>query len=82
MANVNCPKCERKFDPTNHMATGGGAVAGAAGGAYVGSMLGIAGGPIGAIAGTIPGAIIGETLGYLGISKFARCPGCTKVFTI
>ena len=82
MAHVNCPKCSRSFDPTNHMATGGGAAAGAAGGAYIGSMFGIAGGPLGAIAGTIPGAIIGGALGGLGISKFAKCPGCDKTFMI
>lgn len=82
MAKVNCTKCSHKFNPSNYMVKGGGAAAGAAGGAYVGSMVGIAGGPIGAIAGTIPGAIIGGALGYLGISKFARCPSCSKVFTI
>jgi hypothetical protein len=82
MATVNCPKCKHSFDPANYMVKGGGALAGAGAGAWVGSMVGIAGGPIGAIAGTIPGAVIGGTLGYLGISKFARCPSCTKVFTI
>jgi hypothetical protein len=82
MAMVNCPKCNEGFDPANYYVKGGGAAAGAAAGAYAGSMVGIAGGPVGAIAGTVPGALIGGVLGYLGISKFARCPRCSKVFTV
>ncbi len=84
MATVNCPKCKTCFDPANYLVKGGGAAAGAASGAWIGSGLGIAGGPLGAIAGTIPGAIVGGALGYLGISKFARCPNgtCNKVFTV
>lgn len=82
MATVNCPRCSRRFDPTNHLATAGGAIAGAAAGATVGSGFGIAGGPLGAIAGTIPGAIVGGTLAALGVTKFAKCPGCSKVFMI
>ena len=82
MATVNCPKCRRMFDPANYMVQGGGAAAGAAAGAYLGSMVGIALGPLGAIAGTVPGAIIGGAGAWLGISKFAKCPGCEDVFMI
>lgn len=82
MAKVNCPKCNKKFDPTNHIATAGAAAAGAAGGAALGAGYGIAGGPMGAIAGTIPGAVIGATLAGLGITKFAKCPGCKKIIMI
>ncbi len=82
MATVNCPKCRRSFDPTNHVATGGAAATGAAAGAWIGSSLGIAGGPLGAIAGTIPGAIVGGTLAALGVTKFAKCPRCGDVFMI
>ena len=82
MARVECPKCSNRFDPTNHLATGGAAVAGAAAGAKVGAGIGLAGGPFGAIAGTIPGAIIGGTLAFFGASKFAKCPDCGDVFTI
>lgn len=82
MATVNCPSCNKKFDPTNHLATAGGVAAGAAAGAWVGSGIGLAGGPLGAIAGTIPGAVIGGVLGGLGVTKFAKCPGCGKVFGI
>jgi hypothetical protein len=82
MATVNCTKCRHKFNPSNYMVKGGGAAAGAAAGAWLGAGLGIVGGPLGAIAGTIPGAVVGGALGYLGISKFARCPSCSKVFTI
>ena len=82
MATVNCPQCIERFDPSNYYVKGGGAAAGAATGAYVGSMFGLAGGPVGAIAGTIPGAVIGGLLGFLGISKLARCPKCSKVFTV
>ena len=69
---------------SNYMVKGGGAAAGAAAGAWIGSSIGLAGGPFGAIAGTIPGAFIGGTLGFLGISKFAKCPRtpCGKVFSI
>jgi hypothetical protein len=82
MATVNCPKCTKTFDPANYPIRGGGAAAGAAAGAWIGSGIGLAGGPLGAMAGTIPGALIGGTFGYLGISKFARCPDCKKTFTI
>lgn len=82
MARVSCTKCDHRFDPSNYMVKGGAAAAGAAAGAAVGSTLGIAGGPLGAIAGTVPGAVIGGVFGYLGISKFARCPKCSKVFTV
>jgi outer membrane lipoprotein SlyB len=82
MATVNCPQCRHTFDPTNHFATAGGGAAGAAAGAAIGAGLGIVGGPIGGIAGTIPGAIIGGTLAALGVTKFAKCPGCSKVFMI
>ena len=82
MARVSCSKCNHGFDPSNYLVKGGGLAAGAAGGAWIGAGLGIVGGPLGGIAGTVPGAIIGGTLGYLGISKFARCPSCTKVFMI
>lgn len=82
MATVNCPKCNRKFDPKHYLAKGGAAVAGAASGGWVGSGIGLALGPWGAIAGTIPGVVIGGTLAYLGVSKFAKCPGCSKVFKI
>lgn len=82
MAKVECPKCSMRFDPTNHLATGGAAAAGAAAGAKVGAGFGLAGGPLGAIAGTIPGAIIGGALAFLGASKVAKCPGCGEIFTI
>jgi len=82
MATVNCPKCSRSFDPSNYMVQGGGAAAGAAAGAWIGAGIGIVGGPFGGIAGTIPGALIGGTLGFLGISKFAKCPNCSKTFTV
>jgi hypothetical protein len=82
MAEVNCPKCGKKFDPTNHAATAGAAAAGAAAGAAIGSTVGIAGGPLGAIAGTIPGAIVGGALAGLGITKFAKCPGCGDIFML
>lgn len=82
MADVVCNKCGHQFDPTNHLATGGSAVAGAAAGAALGARIGIAGGPWGAIAGTIPGAIIGGALAGLGATKVAQCPACDEVFTI
>lgn len=82
MATVNCSKCGRRFDPTNHLVTGGAATAGAAAGAWFGSSIGIVGGPLGAIAGTIPGAILGGAIAALGISKFAKCPGCGDVSMI
>ena len=82
MATVNCPQCRRSFDPTNYIVRGGGAAAGATAGAALGAGVGIAGGPLGAMAGTVPGAVIGGLLGYLGISKFARCPSCSKVFLV
>jgi hypothetical protein len=82
MATVNCPKCNRRFDPANYVVQGGATAAGAASGAWLGSMIGIVAGPFGGMAGTIPGAVIGGTLAYLGVSKFARCPGCTNVFAI
>ena len=82
MATVNCPQCSKSFDPTNHLVTGGSALAGAGTGAWVGSGIGLALGPLGAIAGTIPGAIVGGTLAYLGVSKVTMCPKCKKVFTV
>lgn len=82
MATVNCPGCGVAFDPTNYIVQGGGAAAGAATGAWLGSMVGIALGPLGAIAGTIPGAILGAGGVYLGLSKVARCPRCSKTFLI
>lgn len=82
MADVVCAGCHAKFDPTNHLATGGGVLAGAAAGAYVGSGIGLAGGPLGAMAGTIPGAVVGGLLAGLGVSKFAKCPRCGKVMTL
>lgn len=82
MAKVICPKCGKKFDPTNHLATAGAAAAGAATGAAVGSGVGMVLGPLGGIAGTVPGAIVGGTLAGLGITKFAKCPSCKDVFMI
>ncbi len=82
MATVNCPQCDKRFDPSNHLVTAGAAAAGAAGGAYVGSGIGIVAGPLGAIAGTIPGALVGGTLAGLGVTKFTKCPHCKKVFKI
>lgn len=82
MATVNCSKCKHTFDPKHYLAKGGATTAGAGGGAWLGSSIGLALGPWGAIAGTVPGAIIGGSLAYLGISKFARCPNCTKIFKI
>jgi hypothetical protein len=58
---------------------GAATVGGAAGGAWIGSHFGIAG-PGGAIAGTIPGGVIGGVFGFLGASKFTKCPRCRKVF--
>lgn len=81
MATVNCPKCSHRFDPSNNLARGGGAVAGATAGALLGGEVGIVAGPLGGIAGTVPGAIIGGLLGFLGVAKFAKCPGCGDVFT-
>lgn len=78
MATVTCPKCDHRFDPTNYPLKGGGAALGVA----VGSGIGLALGPLGAIAGTIPGAIIGGSMAYLGLSKVARCPTCTKTFLL
>jgi hypothetical protein len=82
MATVNCPKCSNRFDPKHYLAKSGGLAAGAAAGAWIGSSVGLVAGPIGGMAGTVPGAIIGGVLGWLGISKFARCPQCSKVFKI
>jgi hypothetical protein len=79
MANVVCPKCSQQFDPKHHKVTAGVTAAGAATGAWVGSGIGIVAGPAVAIAGTIPGAVIGGALAFLGVTKFARCPGCKKV---
>ncbi len=82
MATVNCPKCSNSFDPTNYIVRGGGALAGASAGAAIGSGVGIVAGPIGGMAGTIPGAVIGAALGWLGSSRFARCPGCKRLFKL
>lgn len=82
MATVNCPHCSIAFNPSSNMVKGSAVAAGAATGAWVGSGVGLALGPLGAISGTIPGAVIGALLAGLGVSRFAKCPGCTKIFKI
>ena len=82
MATVNCPACHKAFDPKHYLVKAGAFAAGAGAGAWLGSGVGLVAGPIGAIAGTIPGAVIGGVLAWLGVSKLARCPGCSKIFKI
>jgi hypothetical protein len=83
MATVICKTCNSTFESKMHPATTAGAtVALAAGGAYVGSSVGLAAGPVGAMAGTIPGAVIGAFIGFLGASRFTKCPQCAKVFPV
>lgn len=82
MPNVTatCTKCSEEFDPNEHPATKGAALAaGAISGAYIGSGLGIAAGPLGAIAGTIPGAIVDGGAGAMLDKNLAKCPHCRKV---
>jgi hypothetical protein len=81
MVKVLCPKCSHTFNASDiTVPKFGAAAASAAGGAYFGSSIGLAGGPIGAMAGTIPFGIIFGVIGFLGASKFTKCPKCGKVF--
>lgn len=81
MATVICKTCNSTFESQMHPATTAGATAvGAAGGAYFCSSVGLAAGPVGAMSGTIPGALIGAVIGFLGASRFTKCPQCATVF--
>jgi uncharacterized membrane protein len=82
MATVNCPACHKAFNAKHYLVKSGAFAAGAATGAWLGSGVGLVAGPIGAIAGTFPGAVIGGVLVWLGVSKLARCPSCSKIFKI
>ena len=79
---VSCPRCAEPVDVGSYVVRAQGALAGAATGAYLGGGIGLILGPLGALSTTIPGALVGGTLGWLGVSKFARCRACKTTFPL
>jgi hypothetical protein len=82
MKTVQCPNCHLPFDAGTYLVRAQGALAGMATGAYLGGGVGLIVGPLGALASVVPGALLGGTLGWLGLSKFGRCPSCKTMFPI